>query len=122
MGSFSEELSKLLPLTVTSDNNDQATVDIQTINANGTITVDLSAEGANVLRGKVVVNNTYDVQIRFLDSPGGTPLFDSAENVVQGQSGGTPTTFTQDAYSPYLRVVISETSGADGTVDASFSL
>lgn len=122
MGSFAEDLSSLFPLLVTSNDNDQGTFDSATIDANEELTIDLTAEGANTVRGKVVVSNSYDVELRYLDAPGGTPLFDNAENIIQGQSGGAVTTFSKDAYSSYLRVVIRESSGAQGTVDASVSV
>jgi hypothetical protein len=109
-------------LTVTSDNNDQVVRDGVAIDANGTVTVDLVAEGAAEVRGKVVCNNTYDVEVRWLDSAGGSPLFSSGENIQQGQSGGQAVDFTQKAYSPYARLVVTEASGAAGTVTLSVNI
>jgi hypothetical protein len=109
-------------LTVTSDNNDQVVRDGVAIDANGTVTVDLVAEGAAEVRGKVVCNNTYDVEVRWLDSAGGSPLFSSGENIQQGQSGGQAVNFTQKAYSPYARLVVTEASGAAGTVTLSVNI
>lgn len=109
-------------LVVTSNDNDQGTLDGVTVPSNGRKEIDLYAEGSNQVRGKVVSSGQYDVELRYLGSRGGDPLFDNPENIIQGQSGGTPTTFTKEAFSPYLRVVIKEQSGSNQTFNASISL
>jgi hypothetical protein len=110
------------PVGVTGNNNDQASFNDEAISANGEKTLDLSAEGADEIRGKIQCDQNYTVELRYLDSPGGTPLFDSPYEVVNGEAGGTATTFTETASSPHIRVVITQSDGNAGVVDASVSM
>jgi len=74
----------------------------------------LAAEGVENLRATVVSSGSYDVTISWQTSAG-TEV--STTDVVSGQAGGTPTDIDQPALTPYAVVNVTDTSGADQTLN-----
>lgn len=104
------------PFSVTPTDTDEAFANAATLTASSSLTVaSLTLSGAERLVGQVVSTGTYDLVFEWRDSAGNLIR---SETYSSGVAGGTWTSINVDARSPYVDVVVTDTSGADQTVDA----
>ena len=99
-----------------SQNTDEAFANGATLLANDTVAAaSLAASGAERIRGQVTSSGGYDVQAVWQDDAGNTIR---TETLATGVTGGNWTDIDVVAKSPYVDIVVADTSGADQTVDA----
>lgn len=90
------------------------------IAAGGTESTGLAAPGASKLRGRVVNDAQYDVDIEVLDAPGGTVLF--TVNVATDVAADTETALDENLESPFINVVVTNDGGAESAMTAAYHL
>lgn len=100
--------------------SDYAESEAQTLTANGSVDLVLTATGADALDGRVKSSGTYDVVVEWQTS-GGNQI--KSTTVASGVAGGTWTDISSEtAVTPFAVVRINDTSGADQTADGGVHL
>lgn len=99
---------------------DSASGSAVAIGAGGSNSTGLSAPGASKLRGRVVNDAQYDVDIQVLDASGGTVLF--TINVATNVAAGTETPLDEVLESPHINVVITNDGAAQSAATFSYHL
>lgn len=95
--------------------NAVASANAVTLLTNGTETLSCAADGADEVMGRAVSTGSYDVEISWQDG-NGNEIFRDA--IATGVAGGTETTIQENAILPNADVIVTDTSGADQTLDA----
>lgn len=90
-----------------------------TLAANASTSKNLTATGADRLRGRVQSSGSYDVAVEWLDGAGSV-IF--TESVASGVAGGTATDLDLLAVGTNVNVVVTDASAAEATVKGVLSL
>ena len=103
--------------TVPTDPNtsDSASLNSATLSADGELVMSLSASGADSLLGQVRSSGSFNVVVRWKNSSG-TAIRE--ETIKNNTSGGSWADIDQPAKSAEADIVVSDTSSAEQTVDA----
>ena len=90
------------------------------LNADGTVTMTLSAPGADAIHGQVKSTGTYDVRLDWKDADGNVIR---QEKIAQGKNANAWTDLDGIApKSPWVDVVVKDTSGGGQEVNATANM
>lgn len=105
--------------SVQTEDSDSGFFNGASLSADGTISTLLSGQGADNLKGRVVSDSQYTVELSWQDN-NGNEIF--RDQVASGVAGGTETTLNETAISPNVELVIADGSSTTATVNGTAHL